>query len=501
MRLSPSRDREIDAIALSSASVDSLLSGQPLAVTVTKLPRGSRAMHTLSLFAQDNVRLGERVSLVYGARWLGTPPLQSATNNVISGLWSGDPDGGLTNFRSGWLDQWIWRPSYTQFAPRVGLAWQAPGAVVARVGAGMYYDSGLGSAINPFNGAPFNSWQFGSVGAQTKSQARPLAAPIEIGPLQVEPLRPLKLPRTTQWKASLERQVGGGTASMAYVGSTGANLLHREAGIAPDSGLFWYILAKTEGRSDYHSLQTRYSGRILPGLFCLAAYTWSHSIDDGSQDSAVLLARPDAPQSQERGSSSFDVRHALSLGLTYEVSKRAAPAALQRPFGGWRLNTVVRAHSGFPIDVATFDGGVGVSPGNLGRPDLAGGVPVWLSDTSSPGGRRLNPEAFELPSASRQGSLGRNAIRGRGVLQIDASARREFRFSGRWSLDLSVSIFNVANRPAFADPVRYLASPLFGRSTSMQNLMFGSGTPNSGLTPLFQTGGPRSAELELRLKF
>lgn len=501
VRLSPSRDREIDAIALSSASVDSLLNGQPLAVTVTKLPRGSRAMHTLSLFAQDTARLGERLSLVYGVRWLGTPPLNSATNSVISGLWNGDPSGGLTNFRSGWLDQWIWRPSYTQFAPRLGLAWQAPGAVVVRAGAGIYYDSGLGSAINPFNGAPFNSWQVGTVGAQTQSHSKPRAAAFESGPMQVEPLKPLKLPRTTQWKASLERQVSGGTASMAYVGSSGANLLHREAGIAPDSGLFWYILAKTEGRSSYHSLQTRYSGRILPGLFGLAAYTWSHSIDDGSQDSAVLLARPEAPQSQERGSSSFDVRHALSLGLTYEVSNRAVPVAMRRPFGGWRLNTVVRAHSGFPIDVVTFDGGVGVSPGNLGRPDLVPGVPVWLKDGSAPGGRRLNPGAFQVPSQTQQGSLGRNAISGRGVLQFDASARREFRFSGRWSLDLSVSIFNVANRPAFADPVRYLASPLFGRSTSMQNLMFGGGTPNSGLTPLFQAGGPRSAELELRLKF
>ncbi|MGJ5815233.1 TonB-dependent receptor domain-containing protein [Paludibaculum fermentans] len=501
IRLSPSRDRAIDAIAMSSASVDSLLNGQPLAVTVTKLPRGSRAMHTLALFAQDTARLGERWSLVYGVRWLGTPPLNSASNSVISGLWNGDPNGGLTNFRSGWLDQWIWRPSFTQFAPRVGLAWRAPGEVVVRAGAGVYYDAGLGSAINPFNGAPFNSWQFGSVGTQTTSLAKVRGVTLEDGPLQVEPLRPLRLPRTTQWKASLEKQVAGGTVSAAYVGSAGSNLLHREAGVAPDTGLFWYILAKTEGRSSYHSLQTRYSGRIAPGLFCLAAYTWSHSIDDGSQDSAVLLARPDALGADERGSSSFDVRHALSFGLTYEVSRRAMPEALRRPFGGWRLNTVMRAHSGFPIDIATLDGGVGVSPGNLGRPDLVTGAPIWLEDGSTAGGRRLNPGAFAMPSQSQQGSLGRNAITGRGVLQVDASARREFRFSGQWSLDLAVSIFNVANRPAFADPVRYLASPLFGRSTSMQNLMFGGGTPNSGLTPLFQAGGPRSAELELRLRF
>lgn len=239
-----------------------------------------------------------------------------------------------------------------------------------------------------------------------------------------------------------------GTASVAYVGSSGRNLLHREAGIAPDSGLFWYILARTEGRSNYHSLQTRYSGRILPGLFGLAAYTWSHSIDDGSQDSAVLLARPDAARAEERGSSSFDVRHALSFGLTYEVPGRAMREALRRPFAGWRLNTVVRAHTGFPIDVATMDGGVGVSPGNLGRPDLVFGAPIWLQDGSAPGGRRLNPGAFGMPSQPQQGSLGRNAIPG---AECCRSMRRRGASSaspdgGRWTWLCRSSMWRTGRR-------------------------------------------------------
>jgi hypothetical protein len=61
-----------------------------------------------------------------------------------------------------------------------------------------------------------------------------------------------------------------------------------------------------------------------------------------------------------------------------------------------------------------------------------------------------------------------------------------------------MNIFNFLNHPAFAGPVAFLSSPLFGQPVSMQNLMPGSGTPNTGLPPLFQTGGSRSAELRIR---
>jgi hypothetical protein len=129
------------------------------------------------------------------------------------------------------------------------------------------------------------------------------------------------------------------------------------------------------------------------------------------------------------------------------------------------------------------------------------GVPVWIADPSVAGGVRLNPAAFALPPAGATGSLGRNAITGNPLAQVDMSLHRDFAIVHGLSLEVGLNVFNVLNHPAFADPVPFLSSPWFGQSTSMQNLMLGSGSANTGLPPLFQSGGPRSAELSFRVSF
>jgi len=46
------------------------------------------------------------------------------------------------------------------------------------------------------------------------------------------------------------------------------------------------------------------------------------------------------------------------------------------------------------------------------RPDLLPSVALYLQDGTVAGGRRFNPAAFLVPIEERQGSLGRNALRG-----------------------------------------------------------------------------------------
>ncbi|HEX7174941.1 MAG TPA: hypothetical protein VF240_06640, partial [Pyrinomonadaceae bacterium] len=118
----------------------------------------------------------------------------------------------------------------------------------------------------------------------------------------------------------------------------------------------------------------------------------------------------------------------------------------------------------------------------------------------APGGRRLNRAAF-VQVFGRQGTLGRNAVRGFGFSQIDLALRREFRLSERARLQLRAEVFNLFNRPSFGDPVADLANPRFGLSTQTLARSLGAGGANGGLSPLYQVGGPRSIQLAVKVLF
>jgi len=85
--------------------------------------------------------------------------------------------------------------------------------------------------------------------------------------------------------------------------------------------------------------------------------------------------------------------------------------------------------------------------------------------------------------------------------QVDLAMQRTIPLSDSAHLELRVEAYNAWNHPNPADPVRFLDNPLFGAPISMLDLMLGTGTARSGLTPAFQIGGPRSVQASLRLRF
>jgi hypothetical protein len=128
------------------------------------------------------------------------------------------------------------------------------------------------------------------------------------------------------------------------------------------------------------------------------------------------------------------------------------------------------------------------------------GLPVWIPNPNVPGGQQLNIQAFDIVTGFAQGNLGRNVLRGFGAQQLDLGIRRAIPITERIVLSLSAQAYNVFNHPNFANPSPLeganLASPNFGVVTEMLNQSFG-GAVNS----LFRTGGPRSIELSIRLRF
>ncbi|MBV8730151.1 MAG: hypothetical protein JO336_10110, partial [Acidobacteriia bacterium] len=105
------------------------------------------------------------------------------------------------------------------------------------------------------------------------------------------------------------------------------------------------------------------------------------------------------------------------------------------------------------------------------------------------------------PVGPVQGNLGRNALNGFRATQLDFTLRRQFRLYERLSLQARADLFNIFNHPNFGPPTNYMTSPLFGQATQMLGSSLGSGGQNGGLNPLYQIGGPRSAQLALKLQF
>jgi hypothetical protein len=178
----------------------------------------------------------------------------------------------------------------------------------------------------------------------------------------------------------------------------------------------------------------------------------------------------------------------------------------------WALDALYNARSAKPVNVVY---GFPLSYGfAFLRPDLLGDVPLYVLDSSLPGGRRLNPAAFVVPGATGQGTLGRNALRGFPFYQLDLALHRQFDFNERVNLQVRAEAFNLLNHPNFDDPAPTLAflaaspgnpttlrlDPYFGRSLSAR----GGGEwvgEAGGFGPLYTAGGARTVQLSLKLTF
>jgi hypothetical protein len=130
------------------------------------------------------------------------------------------------------------------------------------------------------------------------------------------------------------------------------------------------------------------------------------------------------------------------------------------------------------------------------------GEPPWLTDPGAAGGRRLNPAAFAQAAPGQRGNAGRNRVRGFPFSQVDLALRRSFRLRDPLRLSFRVEAFNVLNQPNFLNPMARdrLGDLNFGRSTQMANRGFG-GMQGPALQQFYESGGPRSMQLSLRLEF
>ena len=487
---------------LSLANV--LANSVPQASVVAYTPNTQLAIPNWSLFAQDTWKPARKLTATYGVRWEynGAPssPNGPLPFTVI----------GIDNPRTMMLapQGTPWNATKRNFAPRLGVAWQPTPNLVVRAGAGIFYDLGYSGVASGISTWPYQrskvvlNTTFPMSSADLTpppfSTALPAAYMVVMDPNHV-------LPRTYQWNAAIERSLGGAASmTVTYLGAAGRKLIRRDYYSSPNPGFSGpFDVMKNGASSSYQAFQAQFRRRFARGLQALISYTWAHSIDDVSSGANILNVPPGVTTLSNRGSSDYDIRQTFSGAISYNIPSPRGRVA-KAIAGNWSVDSIVYVRTAPPVNVTT-----GANPfpsalttaNSVQRPDLVLGAPVWIADPNVADGKRINLAAFSKPVGTLQGNLGRNALTGFGASQVDITLRRQFKLYERVSLQARADFFNLFNHPNFGPPTNYMTSPLFGQATQMLGSSLGAGGDSGGLNPLYQIGGPRSAQLAVKLMF
>jgi hypothetical protein len=485
-----------------------LANSVPEAFVDSRTPDVQVVISNWSLFAQDTWKATRNLTVTYGLRWdyntapsspNETPPF---TVNQVDSLATATlaPTGTP-----------LWHPQRDDFAPRLGLAWQAFPNMVFRAGSGIFYDLGYSDITNAMISFPYIQQKLvlGTAFPLSPSAAAPPPFTTSPPAAVMSVINPNHvLPRTYEWNAAVEHSIGGAdVVTLTYLGAAGRKLMRKDIFIGP-SPIFTgeFDLLSNAGTSSYNALQAQYRHRLSHAIQTLVSYTWAHSIDDVSSDVNFQNVPLNASSaSAERGPSDYDIRHTFSGAVSYDIPG-PRKTVLKQVFGNWSTDSIIYARSAPPVNVVSGQNPFGASAGALSgsfsvqRPNVVPGAPFYLPAPDQPCGRIINAEAFTIP-ASGQGDLGRNTLRGCDAVQFDTTLRRQFHFTERLALQARADFFNIFNHPNFGGPVNFLSSPQFGQPTQMLANSLGSGGQSGGLSPLYQIGGPRSIQLALKLQF
>lgn len=510
-------------------------------LTISDLP-ATFLFQNLSIFAQDAWHVGPRLTFTYGLRWDTDFSPSSSAGPSLPAVTGFKDLSDLSQLALAPAGTPAYKNTFGNFAPRFGAAYRLfqrqDWGTVARGGFGVFYDLASSEAGNiilqtgyPFSGraVPVRGGTFPL--SPAAAAPAPIVPPTATNGRTLAAFAPnLQLPYTLEWNVALEQGLGSQQSlSVTYVGAAGRRLIQTAQLTNTNANLGRLLLVTNGATSDYNALQLQLQRRLVKSLQLLSSYTWAHSIDTASGGSTGVGSNSPAAgggSDVNRGSSDFDVRHVFSAGVTYEVPTLNSTIVLKEVSRGWSLQSIVQAQSARPVQVV--DGLFsqltnGFTPDI--RPDVMPGIPLYLFGPQYPGGRAINntPGAVAGGCADgsvsvgpfcpppldgngnpiRQGNVGRNSLKGFGLFQWDLAAHRDFPIRERVTLQFRAEMFNVLNHPNFAPPVAdTLAGPQFGIANQMLGQYLAGRFPGAGgFNSLYQTGGPRSMQFALKLRF
>lgn len=218
--------------------------------------------------------------------------------------------------------------------------------------------------------------------------------------------------------------------------------------------------------SNYNSLQVGLTKRFSYGLQFLAAYTYSHSIDDYSGDptgtSDVTVVPGNQVNFNNRASSDFDRRQRLVFSGIYDLPKfyKGASGFARQAMNGWELASVLTLQSGTPFSVLT-----NATAFVQARADsVAGCNPALSGSVESRLNKYFNTTCFAPATAVGDfGTTGRNILRGPDQQNVDISIIKFFPVKETTKVEFRSEFFNAFNMVSFANPVNIVESANVGQ--------------------------------------
>jgi hypothetical protein len=333
-----------------------------------------------------------------------------------------------------------------------------------------------------------------------------------------------------------------------------------EQAARPFNAKFPYLqyidILSNQNESNYNGLQVALTQRTSHGLSFTAGYTYSHALDDSSDNWACCIPIYNDRPNLLYGNSVFDITHRFTLSVTYDLPGKKGFGQLLE---GWSVNSIVSLQTGLPWGAADTSNDFS-GTGELNQPadgqeeqwdffgnpkDFqikhglvanngdalnggSGGIPFFpgSGDPTAPTtNTTCNAKAAALgalasaalantgcfasggsvmipPAYGTYGQMGKNIFRDGGFRNWDFSIFKSFKFRERLTAQFRAEFFNVLNHPEFSNP----GGPGGGAGTTDPSVGAGFGcgcvTPDTGgSNPVLGSGGPRAMQLGLKLIF
>ncbi len=450
----------------------------------------------------DNWRVTKRLTLDLGLRYeLPTVPYTvngyaTILNASLTALLPANPPQpgfGLTG------------PNHKDFAPRVGAAYRFTDKTVFRVGSGIYYNP---NQTNSYTFLSVNPPFAFSTGYNSGSTLVTLADPEPAGlgtspsatPTVYTPAAHQPTETMYQWSADLQQGLtANGALDVSYLGSHSIHLDRSYYINTPFPGpgnvqarrpdqLFGSIrVIANDEVANYDGLSFTYRQRFTHGLSFLSSYTWSHTLDVGTDSNGGGSPMNPFNWPGDYGNANWDIRNRWVTSFNYQLPKlQGAQYAVERlVLGGWQANGIFVAQSGIPINVTipTDQANVGLSNQ---RPNLL------APPSANCGGGHLvnclNIADYQLPALYTYGDMGRNMIYGPGFRNLDFSLFKSFVIRERAHFEFRGELFNILNTPNFSNPSSGLPSLTPGTYTYSNPGSFGNITSTANNNRSIQLG-------------